>query len=304
MITVVGSANIDLIARVSRLPEPGETVLSTHLLRAPGGKGANQAVAAARAGAVVSFVGRVGNDLFGTELRERLGAAEVLTEHVRVDESLPTGMALIAVDEAGENTIVVVPGANSAVSPADVDAAQGAIAASRVVVLQLEIPVAAVSRATALARAGGAMTIVNASPAQALEPPLLRAIDVLVVNRDEVAMTSGLGPPIEVEDAAATIRSAGVGTVIVTLGAEGAVAVTEKDTFTCPALAVDVVDSVGAGDAFVGALACELERGRTIADAMRFASAAAAWSVGHAGAQPSMPSRAQAEQLLREGGLR
>ena len=299
MITVVGSINMDLIARVHHLPGPGETVLGADLLRAPGGKGANQAVAAARAGSRVIFVGRIGADAHGVELRHSLELAGVFLEHLGVDADHPSGTALIAVDDEGENSIVVIPGANGQVSPADVDRANDAIQRSSSLLLQLEIPLGTVAHAAQVARDIGTRVILNPAPARALEPSLLQLIDVLVANESEVATLSGVGWPVDPASAARLLLEAGTGSVVVTLGARGAVVVTPDRELDVPAFPVETVDSTGAGDAFVGNLARALDAGQPLEDATRFASAAAALSVRLHGAQPSMPVREQTEQLLR-----
>ncbi|HLJ67406.1 MAG TPA: ribokinase [Chloroflexota bacterium] len=300
MITVVGSANMDLIARVSRLPEPGETVLGTEFRRVPGGKGANQAVAAARAGSEVRFVGRVGNDMYGTALVENLEDTGVDVRHVQSDDATPTGTALIAVDELGQNTIIVLGGANAALSPNDVDAAAPSVTESALLVLQLEIPLATVARAADVAAGAGARIVLNASPPRPLESSLLRQVDVLVVNEVEVGRLSGMGAPVDPETAARLLLDRGPKAVVVTLGSDGAVVVTRQTETSIPAVPVEVIDSTGAGDAFAGNLAHALESGDDLVKATRFACAAASLSVGHMGAQPSMPSRAQTLAALGE----
>lgn len=298
MISVVGSLNMDLMARVTRLPEPGETVLAREFQRSPGAKGANQAVAAARAGSAVEMVGRVGDDLYGRELLESLSSAGVVTRHVRTDAQQPTGLALIAVDEQGQNEIVVVPGANAALTPEDVDAAADAISASAIVLLQLEIPLPTVSRAVSLARQAGSTIVLNPSPARPLNPAFLECIDLLVLNAREVAQLSGVGPPIEPAEAARLLVDGGVEAVVVTLGAEGAVIVSSEGETDVPAFPVEPVDTTGAGDAFLGNLAHALESGGSLPEAARFASAAAAASVLRPGAQPSLPTLAQTQAIL------
>ena len=298
MISVVGSLNMDLMARVTRLPEPGETVLAREFQRSPGAKGANQAVAAARAGSTVEMVGRVGDDLYGRDLLESLSSAGVVTRHVRTDAQQPTGLALIAVDEQGQNEIVVVPGANAALTPEDVDAAADAISASAIVLLQLEIPLPTVSRAVSLARQAGSTIVLNPSPARPLNPAFLECIDLLVLNAREVAQLSGVGPPIEPAEAARLLVDGGVEAVVVTLGAEGAVIVSSEGETDVPAFPVEPVDTTGAGDAFLGNLAHALESGGSLPEAARFASAAAAASVLRPGAQPSLPTLAQTQAIL------
>lgn len=300
MITVVGSANMDVIARVPRLPERGETVLGTNLARAPGGKGANQAVAAARAGGEVVFVGRVGDDTNGAGLTQSLRLAGVSVDYLTIDPRAPTGTALITVDDHGENSIVVIPGANSHVSFDDLERAQAAIEASGLVALQLEIPLETVVRAAQLAASAYRRVLLNASPARILDQSLLELVDILVVNEQEVAMVSGMGSPVDPAAAARFVLDCGTKTVVVTLGERGAVIVTPEQEVDIPAFEVEALDSTGAGDAFAGNLATALDRGKTLEDAVRFASAAAALSVQVEGAQPSMPPLERTERFLQE----
>jgi ribokinase len=298
MITVVGSANMDLIARVPHLPAPGETVLGTSLRRAAGGKGANQAVAIARAAGEVVLVCRLGRDAHGAELRESLRRAGVQMNHVTDDPDSPTGTALIAVDEHGENSIVVIPGANARVSPTDVDRANAIIWRSTVLVLQLEIPLATVKHAAQVGRAAGTLTVLNPAPARMLEPPMLQLVDVLVANEHEVGVLSGMGSPVDPASAAHLLLDYGIRSVVVTLGSRGAVIVTQHEETDVPAFPVEVVDSTGAGDAFVGNLARSLHAKQNIVQAARFAAAAAALSVREEGAQPAMPRLEQTERFL------
>lgn len=291
---------MDVIGHVSHLPSPGETVMGTTLLHAPGGKGANQAVAAARAGSPMTFVGRVGADTYGSGLTDSLELAGVSTKYLRVDADYPTGVALIMVDDEGDNMIAVIPGANGQVSPADVDAAANAIAASEVLVLQLEIPIETVIHAAHVAHEMGALVILNPAPARALDRSVLAMCDVIVPNQEEVSRLSGVGSPVEPASAAGMLVAAGAKAVVVTLGAEGAVVVTHDQEVAIPAFPAQAVDTTGAGDAFVGNLAHGLAEGKSLVEAARFASAAAALSVQVEGAQPSMPARAQTEALLTE----
>lgn len=274
MIAVVGSINLDVVVEVARHPAPGETVLGGDRLELPGGKGANQAVAAARLGAEVAFVGRVGDDDAGRRLRDGLAAEGVDVAHVRVDPDAPTGMALIAVDRAGENTIVVSSGANARVSAADVEAARDVLAAATVTLVQHEVPEEAV--AAAIAAAGGTV-VLNPAPAR----PIVAAVDVLVPNRGELeAIAGSRGDPVELARSLDAARA-----VVVTLGGEGAAVVEGSRVERIPAPRVDVVDTTGAGDAFCGALAQALDSGSDLVEAARRAVGAAAESVTKPGAQ-------------------
>jgi ribokinase len=300
MIAVVGSLNMDSIARVARLPLPGETVLAAGFTQALGGKGANQAVAAARAGSTVHLIGHVGSEAAGDALRSGLDDAGVSTEHVTVDTGGSTGAALIAVDNHGQNTIVVVPGVNAHLEVEDIDAAAGVIARSSILLLQLEVPLEAVHYAATLAHRAGTKVILNPSPARELPTSLVNLVDILVPNEEEVAYLSGMGSPVEPASAAGMLCANGAGAVVITLGDRGAVVINEERETDIQAYQVEAVDTTGAGDAFVGNLAAALDAGRSLEDAARLASAAAALSVQRSGAQASMPSRAETDAFVAE----
>jgi ribokinase len=281
VIALVGSINLDVVVGVERHPVPGETVVGGDRRELPGGKGANQAVAAARLGATVHFVGRVGDDDAGRRLRDGLAAEGVDVTHVRVDPDAPTGMALIAVDGAGENTIVVSPGANARVGAADVEAARDVLAGAAVTLVQHEVPEDAV--AAAIAGAGGTV-VLNPAPAR----PIAAPVDVLAPNRGELEALAGrAGDPI---DLARTLDAARA--VVVTLGSEGAAVIEGSRVERIPAPRVDAVDTTGAGDAFCGALAQALDAGADLVEAARWAVRAAAASVTKPGAQGGLPRAA------------
>jgi ribokinase len=298
MIAVVGSLNIDIVARVARFPMPGETVSATSYQESLGGKGANQAVAAARAGSAVEFVGRVGADRAGDALRVRLDESGVDTTHVTQDSGGSSGSALIAVDNRGENTIIVIPGVNANLQPADVQAASEVIERCSILLLQLEIPLETVQYAAALAQSTGTTVILNPSPSQELPSSLLDLVDILVPNEEEVGYLTGMGSPVDPTSAAGMLCSNGVKAVVITLGRRGAAIVDGNGETDIHAYDVDVIDSTGAGDAFVGNLAAALDAGQSLAEAAQFASAAAALSVQAAGAQSSMPSKAETETFI------
>jgi len=280
VIAVVGSINLDLVVAVERHPTPGETVVGGDCRQYPGGKGANQAVAAARLGAKVAMVGRVGADAQGAWLRDGLWTEGVQVEHVREDRQAPTGVAMIAVDARGENTIVVSPGANARVDARDVAAAREVVSGAEVVLVQHEVPPEAV--AAAIATAGGTV-VLNPAPARGLAAP----VDVLVPNRGELeTLAGGRGDPVTL---ARSIAAAGA--VVVTLGAEGAIVVEGDRAERVRAPQVEAVDSTGAGDAFCGALAEAMAGGATVVEAARWAVRVAAVSVTRPGAQGGLPRR-------------
>ena len=290
-IVVVGSLNMDLVARAPRLPVPGETVAGHGFSTVPGGKGANQAVAAARLGGRTAMIGCVGDDAFGVQLRSGLVADGVDCGGVRTAAGVSSGVALIVVDDEGRNGIVIVPGANGRLAPADVDAREEELAAARVVVLQLETPLATVEHAARRAKALGRIVVLNPAPARELPPSLLACADFLVPNEIEAAALTG-ARVASVEDAIEAgrrLRHAGAGTVLVTLGAQGVVAVTASEARHHPAPSVKAVDTTAAGDTFIGGLCAALVRGRPLSAAVAFAQAAAAISVTRPGAQPSIP---------------
>jgi ribokinase len=290
-IVVVGSLNMDLVARAPRLPLPGETVGGTGFATVPGGKGANQAVAAARLGARTAMIGCVGDDAFGERLRGGMLSDGIGCGALRTVEACSSGVALIVVDAAGRNAIVVVPGANGRLTPADVDAAEPLIAAAEMVVLQLETPLATVEHAARRARALGKTVVLNPAPAQALPASLLCLVDYLVPNEIEAAALAGM-PVVSVPDAllaAQALRAAGAATVLVTLGVQGVVTVSAQAQVHAPAQRVQAVDTTGAGDTFIGGFCAALVQGRSVASAVAYGQAAAAICVTRPGAQPSIP---------------
>lgn len=275
-VTVVGSINLDLVAAAPRLPRPGETVTDAAFERHPGGKGANQALAARRMGADVRMIGCVGSDAEARTATALLREAGVDLESCRVVDDLPTGVALIVVGPDGENQIVVAPGANRALSPADID-----VAGADVVVCQLEIPVETVAAAVEQA----AFSVLNCAPARDLPDGMLRQCDVVVVNQTE---RDFYGPQL-----------AGVPLIIQTLGPEGAAVVRgDRELLRVPSLQVDAIDAVGAGDAFVATLAVELVAGADVEEALRMATAAGALSTTRRGAQTALPTRSEVLAVL------
>ncbi len=280
-VCVVGSANLDLVAGATRIPSPGETVLGSSYAEHPGGKGLNQAVAAARSGARVAFVGALGADDAGDRLRQVLDDDGIDASCVTVVDA-PTGRAVIVVDERGENSIVVVPGANALVLP------PLSLAASAVVLCQLEVPIESVADAFDNARRAGARTVLNPAPAAPLPGELLAGCDVIVPNEHEVELLGGVE----------ALLAAGCGAVVVTRGAAGVDVHLGSSLLHVPPFQVDVVDTTGAGDAFCGSLAARLAAGVTLADAVRWAAAAGALATTVHGAVPAQPTVAAIERLL------
>jgi ribokinase len=296
-VCVVGSSNLDLTFRVAELPRPGETRPGSDFLMGCGGKGANQAVAAARLGAQVAMVSKVGADVFGERLLQNFALYGVDVQHVTRSEG-PSGVAAILVDDAARNCIVVVPGANAALTPDDIRRA--AIAHADILLCQLEVPVGTTREALRLARNAGVRTLLNPAPAAPLPDDLLALVDLCVPNEHELALLTGL--PTSTRDdvviAARLLRERGPRAVIVTRGEQGALMLDGETVAEVAAFPVAAVDTSGAGDAFIGALAVFLAEGLPLLDAARRASAAAALSVTRVGTQSALPTRAEVETLI------
>jgi ribokinase len=291
MIAVVGSCNVDFVVPVAGLPAPGETVLGRDHLRSPGGKGANQAVAAARLGGAVGFVGCVGDDELAGTITTALTDAGVSTTWLRVVADAPSGLALITVADGGENTIAVSPGANARLSPSDVAAASPLLTEAAVTLVQLEIDPSTVAAAV---RTATGTVVLNPAPAAKLSPSVLAEVDVLVPNRTELAVLTGAASPTSVAEAATLAASLeGPAAVVVTLGEDGAVVVAAGETTHIPAISVEAVDATGAGDAFCGALAEALSRDEPLVAAAQWAVRVAGMSTTRWGAQ-TVPTRSEA----------
>ncbi|MCJ7543076.1 MAG: ribokinase [Phycisphaerae bacterium] len=303
-ILVVGSVNMDLAVRCPHIPAPGETVLGKGLVISPGGKGANQAVAAARLGGKCVFVGRVGQDAFGEQLLAGLKAEGVDCSHVLVTDEAPTGMAMIVVDAKGENAIVVAGGANQCLTPDDVFSCEDLFAAASVVLLQLELPLPPVRAAIDLARRHHCKVILDPAPAQPALDEALLCVDIICPNGLEADTITGQGQANEERAAksmASDLVARGAGAAVVTLGARGSVVVTADGHFyRVPAYKVSVVDTTAAGDAFAGALAVAVARGEHIRQAARFANAAGALACTKFGATSAMPTAAEVAALMRD----
>jgi ribokinase len=302
-IVVFGSINMDLVARTPRLPAPGETLTGHSFATVPGGKGANQAVACARLGAPTRMVGRVGDDVFGAALRASLEGYGVDASGVAVAPGLPSGIAVIEVDDRGENTIVIVAGANGVVGADDLAQLDVALARARMLLLQLEVPLDAVIAAARAAHEHGATVILDPAPARALPAELLALADIITPNETEVAQLVGypIAGPEDAARAAADLRSRGPRHVVVKMGARGAYALDDDGGRVYPTFPVVAVDTVAAGDAFNGGMAVALAEGKVFAEAVRWGLATGALSVTKPGAQPSMPERADLVALLKSG---
>jgi len=295
---VAGSINMDVVATAERHPKIGETVAGKEVLYFPGGKGANQAVAAAKQGVLTTLIGRLGADAFGRDLRTFLAAQSIDLGSVK-DTDTPTGTAIITLANS-DNTIVVIPGANAHVDAADVTAAS--LAKGDVAVSQFEIPLPAIAAFFQTARAGGAITILNPAPARAVTQDLLALVDILVLNETELGVLTGaeLGgndEPMYFVEAARPLRGKGR-TICITLGRRGVLALVGGEAILIPGRGVKAVDTTGAGDCFVGALAAQLAQGKSMRDALTYANAAASICVQRMGAAPSMPTAAEVNKIL------
>ena len=295
-IVVVGSLNMDLVVRTTRHPQPGETLLGSDFGTSPGGKGANQAVAAARAGGKVIMIGRVGEDLFGDQLIHNLAVDGVDTTYLRRTPAAASGVALITLDENGQNTIVVAMGANGLLSPQDILDAEDAFQDAAILLLQLEIPLETVSQAVSLARKYGVRVVLNPAPARILPENLLKQVDYLIPNENELALLTGI---YALNLSVDSMRDVVSGAVVATLGGKGILVVEGHERpQRLAAHEVEVVDTVAAGDAFVGCFGVALAEGKSTLDAAIFGNAAAAISVTRSGAQPSLPNRAEIDTFL------
>jgi ribokinase len=299
-IVVVGSSNTDLVIQVPHLPKPGETILGGKFITAPGGKGANQAVGAARAGGKVTFIARVGNDSFGEQALAGFKRDGLDVSQITKDAKSPSGVALIFVSAKGENSIAVADSANNRLNPPHISPA--VIASAGIVVTQLETPLATIAATVKIAHARKVPVILNPAPAQKLPDKVLSLVTYLTPNETECAILTGITPDAggkQANRAAEALLAKGVKTVILTLGDKGAYVASDGMRAMVPAFKVKAVDTTAAGDIFNGALAVALLEGRELLEAVRFASAAAALSVTKLGAQSSAPTRAAIDRLLK-----
>jgi ribokinase len=305
-IVVVGSVNTDMVVKSDRIPAPGETVVGGTFMMAAGGKGANQAVAAARLGAQVTLVAKVGRDVFGDQALENFRGEGIATEYIVADPQAATGVALILVDRSGENLISVASGANAALSAADVARADAAIRAADVLLMQLEVPLDTVRCAADLAAAAGVSVILNPAPAAALDDALLSRVTILTPNESEAQRLTGIAVVDEPSALAAgeNLLARGVQNVIITMGARGALWIARGRHCRFPAVAVEAVDTTAAGDAFNGSLACGLAAGESLETAIRQGCLAGALAATRLGAQPSLPTAAELRKFGCEDPLR
>ncbi len=301
-LVVVGSSNTDMIMQMDHIPRPGETIIGGEFSMAAGGKGANQAVAAARAGGLVTFVARVGKDLFGEQAIQGFLRDGINVDYIVHDKKAASGVALIFVAADGENSIGVASGANGRLTPADIEAARPAIEAADALIMQLETPLETVAAAAKIAVDAGVRVILDPAPAQPLGDDLLKRVSILTPNESEAEILTG----IKVDDEAGAAKAAdalqakGVGTVLITLGSRGTYIATADTRKMVPAFKVKAVDTTAAGDVFNGSLAVALAEEKPLTEAIRFANAAAAISVTRLGAQPSAPKRPEIDKFLKE----
>ena len=300
-IVVVGSSNTDMIIKVPRLPRPGETVLGGKFSTAAGGKGANQAVAAARAGGDVTFIARIGDNMFGQKAKEGFIKDKINVDYVLTDESEPSGVAMICVDEDGENSIAVASGANSKLSPSDIQKYSEVISSADILVMQLEIPLETVHQAASIASDNDVTVILNPAPAQELSDDLLSHISILTPNESEAELLTGIKVDSEekASKAADVLMDRGVEFILLTMGPRGVYIATAEFKELISGFKVKAVDATAAGDVFNGALAVAIAENKPIREAVSFANAGAALSVTKLGAQPSAPNKEEINKLLK-----
>lgn len=301
-IVVIGSSNMDLVVKASKIPVAGETLIGSDFFMVPGGKGANQAVAAVKLGADVIFIARLGKDIFAEKSLENLKSVNINTKYIVQLKSVPSGVALITIDHNGKNNIVVIPGANSRLMPEDIEIASDDIASAGMVVCQLEIPIETVEKAASLAWQNNVPFILDPAPARPLSDNLLKMVNIIKPNETEAQTITGIKiiDTDSVSKAADWFLAKGVKNVIITLGEKGAL-LADKDTKqVIESRKVNVIDSTAAGDVFTGALAYSLNKGKSLRDSACYANIAAAISVQRLGSQNSMPTREEVDHYITQ----
>jgi ribokinase len=302
-IVVIGSINTDMVVRSSQIPVPGQTLMGHSFLSTGGGKGANQAVAAARLGANVSLIAKIGADTFGEMAIENFRKEGINTEHIYTDSNAPSGVAFIVVDDKGENIIVVAPGANAKLNEKDIQVAEVVIKEADIILLQLEIPMTSVAEGIMLAKRHARMIMLNPAPAVPIPEEILHSVNIITPNQTEALALTGIAVNdiITAQQACDVLHGKGIPTVIVTMGEQGAYVSSQKYKGLVTGFnAGAAVDTVAAGDTFCGGLAVAIAEGESLQDAVRFANAAAALSVTKTGAQVSIPARTEVEFLLNQ----
>ena len=301
-IVVVGSINMDLVVKTTRMPVPGETLHGSDLQMIPGGKGGNQAASAAKLDVHVAMLGQVGGDAFGQTLIDELASAGVNTENIRVDQNTATGAAMIIVDQRGQNSIVVSPGANGRITIADILAKEYLISQAKIMLVQFEIPLAAVSCAVDLATKHGVQVMLNPAPAKTVPVEFLSKIDILVPNETEASFLSGVEVVdlVTAQKAAYVLLDWGVKVIVITLGEKGALLATSTGNLHIPAIDVCVKDTTAAGDALMGGFSAALINGCSLEDSARYATCASALAVTKFGAQTSLPTKVEVDQLYQK----
>ena len=301
-ITVIGSSNVDLIMKMKRLPEKGETVTDAEFMQVYGGKGANQAVAAARAGGEVSFISAVGNDAYTPKMLDNYREDGIETDAIFQEPDIPSGHALVMIGEGGENLISVAPGANYRLTPERIDEVAETIEESDLILMQFEIPADTIQRVMEIANRLDIPVIWNYAPALPFPRNKVGKTDILIVNELEAGYLSGhsAASGLDVEEAAQKLHQMGIDRVIITLGKRGVFALAEEGTVTVPAFEVDAVDTTSAGDVFCGCFSVALLEGQSLEESIRFANAASAICVTRMGAQPSVPTREEIDAFLNK----
>jgi ribokinase len=300
-IFVIGSSNTDMIIQLDRLPVPGETIIGGKFSTAPGGKGANQAVAAARAGGKVTFISRVGSDMFGDQALKGFEKDGMDVSYISRDDNEPSGVALIFIGENGENSIGVASGANAKILPLNLQNLESLLSDGDILLMQLEIPVETIEYAANIASRKNVKIILNPAPAQHLSDELLKKVSIITPNETEAEILTGIkvSNDDDAKKAADILKKKGVETVIITLGSRGAFVFNDKLSGLVPSFKVKAVDTTAAGDVFNGAFTVALSEGKSIKDAVLFGNAAAALSVTKLGAQPSAPHKNEIENMLK-----